>query len=60
MLYRKPCGSILEAVGNTPLVRLRRVVEHLPAEIFAKLEFMNPMGSSKDPCLLYTSPSPRD
>lgn len=48
MHYRKPCGSILEAIGNTPLVRLRRVVEGLPAEIFAKLEFLNPMGSSKD------------
>jgi len=48
MHYRKPCGSILEAIGNTPLVRLRRVVEDLPVEVFAKLEFMNPMGSSKD------------
>jgi len=48
MLYRKPCGSVLEAIGNTPLVRLRRVVADLPVEVFAKLEFMNPMGSSKD------------
>jgi cystathionine beta-synthase len=48
MHYRKPCGSILEAIGNTPLVRLRRVVADLPVEAFAKLEFMNPMGSSKD------------
>ena len=48
MHYRKPCGSILEAIGNTPLVRLRRVVSDLPVEVFAKLEFLNPMGSSKD------------
>ena len=48
MSYRKPCGSVVEAIGNTPLVRLRRVVENLPVEAFAKLEFMNPMGSSKD------------
>lgn len=48
MPYRKPCSSVVEAIGNTPLVRLRRVVEHLPVEVFAKLEFMNPMGSSKD------------
>jgi cystathionine beta-synthase len=48
MHYRKPCGSVLEAIGNTPLVQLRRVVEGLPVEVFAKLEFMNPMGSSKD------------
>ena len=48
MPYRKPSGSVVEAIGNTPLVRLRRVVEHLPVEVFAKLEFLNPMGSSKD------------
>ena len=48
MPYRQPCGSVLEAIGNTPLVRLRRVVADLPAEVFAKLEFTNPMGSSKD------------
>jgi cystathionine beta-synthase len=48
MPYRKPCGSVVEAIGNTPLVRLRRVVEGLPVEAFAKLEFLNPMGSSKD------------
>ena len=24
MHYRKPCGSVLEAIGNTPLVQLRR------------------------------------
>ena len=48
MAYRKPCASILDAIGNTPLVRLRRVVSDLDAEVFAKLEFLNPMGSSKD------------
>jgi len=48
MHYRKPCGSVLAAIGNTPLVRLRRVVENLPVEAFAKLEFLNPMGRSKD------------
>ena len=30
MPYRKPCGSVLEAIGNTPLVRLRRVIPDLP------------------------------
>jgi cystathionine beta-synthase len=37
-----------EAVGWTPLVRLGRSVEGLGCEVFAKLEFMNPMGSVKD------------
>jgi cystathionine beta-synthase len=39
---------ISEAVGWTPLVRLRRCVDGLPCEAFAKVEFMNPMGSVKD------------
>ena len=34
MHYRKPCGSVLEAIGNTPLARLRRVVEQLVVEVF--------------------------
>jgi len=40
--------SILEVVGNTPLVRLNRVTQGLNSEIYAKLEFLNPMGSTKD------------
>jgi cystathionine beta-synthase len=39
---------ISEAVGNTPLVRLRRTVADLGCEVFAKLELLNPTGSSKD------------
>ena len=40
--------SILEAVGNTSLVQLRRVVPPGCAKIFAKLEWENPTGSMKD------------
>ncbi len=40
--------NMLEAVGNTPLVRLNKVTEGIKSEIFAKLEFLNPMGSIKD------------
>ncbi len=40
--------SILSAVGSTPVVRLSRIAAHLPCEIFAKCEFMNPGGSIKD------------
>jgi cystathionine beta-synthase len=39
---------ISDAVGWTPLVRLQRSMEGLKAPVFAKIEFMNPMGSSKD------------
>ena len=40
--------SLLDLVGNTPLVRLRRVTEGLPCQIVAKLETTNPGGSVKD------------
>ena len=39
---------ISEAVGWTPMVRLRRTLGDFPGEVFAKIEFMNPMGSVKD------------
>jgi cystathionine beta-synthase len=46
---RKKCyNSIIDCVGNTPLVRLNHVADDVPGEVFAKLEFLNPMGSSKD------------
>ncbi len=40
--------NIAEAVGWTPMVRLHRSVEDINCEAFAKIEFMNPMGSVKD------------
>jgi cystathionine beta-synthase len=40
--------SVIDAVGQTPMVRLSRIGRDLPAEICAKLEFMNPGGSVKD------------
>lgn len=40
--------SVLDVVGNTPLVRLTKMNQGLASEIFAKLEFLNPMGSVKD------------
>jgi cysteine synthase A len=39
---------ILDAVGNTSLVRLQRVVPDGHAQVFAKLEWENPTGSMKD------------
>ena len=83
--------NILGQIGNTPLLKLARVIESPDVDIYIKCEFMNPGGSIKDrmalcmieeaeksgklilggtiveqstgntgPCLLYTSPSPRD
>ncbi len=40
--------DVTKAVGNTPLVRLRRVVEGCQAEILVKMESMNPLSSVKD------------
>ena len=40
--------SILDAIGNTPLVRLRRCVPANGAELWVKLEYCNPSGSMKD------------
>jgi len=40
--------SIIEAIGNTPIVRLNRVARGARANLFAKLEFTNPGGSIKD------------
>ncbi len=44
----KPCKSILEAIGRTPIVRINRLAKGLPAAIYAKVEFVNPGGSVKD------------
>ena len=40
--------SILDAIGNTPLVSLSRMGAGLKAQLLAKVEYMNPGGSIKD------------
>jgi len=42
------CEDVLETIGRTPMVRLRRVVPSGAAEIVCKLEFFSPGGSIKD------------
>src|SRR3954470_14232190 len=41
-------ASILDAIGNTPLVRLESCVPSNGAELWLKLEYLNPSGSMKD------------
>ena len=44
--YERPVDSLLDAIGNTPLLRLARVAPDL--ELFAKVEWFGPTGSVKD------------
>jgi len=44
----KTYKNINSTVGSTPLVRLNSIADGLGAQIFAKLEFFNPLGSVKD------------
>jgi len=48
MKIKKQYSTPLEAIGNTPLVKLNKITEGIKCEVFAKLEFLNPMGSIKD------------
>jgi cysteine synthase A len=41
-------SGFIDAVGNTPLIRLRRLSDETGCEILGKAEFMNPGGSVKD------------
>ena len=42
------CSSALQAIGNTPVVRLQKVVSPNSAQVLVKLEYFNPTGSYKD------------
>jgi len=41
-------NNILEAIGRTPTVKLNRIGNNLPCELYGKCEFLNPGGSVKD------------
>jgi len=48
MSNKKIHDSMLELIGNTPMVRLNKICKGLDSEILVKLEYMNPSGSLKD------------
>jgi len=41
-------NSILETIGNTPLIRLNKITRDLPCIVLAKVEYFNPGNSIKD------------
>lgn len=43
-----PLNNILEAIGQTPVVRINRIGKDLACELYGKCEFLNPGGSVKD------------
>ena len=60
----KVVENVLELVGQTPMLRLRRLEQASGAgpcaEIWAKLEYLNPGGSVKDRSALFTYVGARD
>ncbi len=48
MRNKKICDSVLELIGNTPMVRLNKIGTDLESDILVKLEYLNPSGSLKD------------
>jgi hypothetical protein len=51
-------GSAIEAIGSTPLVSLARLAAGYEGMLLAKLEFLNPGLSKKDPHRGRSSPTP--
>jgi cystathionine beta-synthase len=44
----KYANSVVDLIGNTPLVKLNRVTDGIAATVLAKVEYLNPGGSVKD------------
>jgi cystathionine beta-synthase len=47
-MMKGACSSILDAIGNTPLVKLNHVASDVAADVYVKCEYLNPGGSMKD------------
>ena len=41
-------ANVIEAIGQTPIVRINALASHVQADVYAKLEYLNPGGSVKD------------
>jgi cystathionine beta-synthase len=49
----KAFNNVLELIGNTPLVKLNKIVDDIPGNFYAKLEAFNPGHSNKDRIALH-------
>ena len=49
----KAYNNVLELIGNTPLIKLNKITEHINGNFFAKVEAFNPGHSTKDRIALY-------
>ncbi|MBS9718744.1 cysteine synthase A [Pseudohalocynthiibacter aestuariivivens] len=47
------CNDLVELIGNTPMIRLRKASEETGCDIYGKAEFLNPGQSVKDRAALY-------
>ncbi len=50
---RNVFNTILDTIGNTPMIRLHKITEQIPAKVLAKLESFNPGHSTKDRIALH-------
>jgi cystathionine beta-synthase len=41
-------ANVVDAIGNTPIIKLNKVAAHVKSDIYVKMEFLNPGGSMKD------------
>ncbi len=46
-------GNLLCSIGNTPIIKLEKILDNCRQNVFAKLEYLNPGGSIKDRIALY-------
>lgn len=49
----KAYNSVLDLIGNTPLIKLNKITQNLPGNFYAKVEAFNPGHSTKDRIALY-------
>ena len=49
----KACNSVLDLIGNTPLIKLNKITDGLEGNFYAKVEAFNPGHSTKDRIALY-------